>query len=223
MWWNPIRSPRADDLCIMGRIKGILLLLAFGLLVFFITREAYKPEATTEQVDATVLLERVRPVLKLVTVEGDFSEVITFSDANAAWFDWTRDLPWNRKQAMLLVKARASVGYDLEGMGLEFDDATRTVRFTGMGKPKLLSLEHDVKYYDLEEGTFNAFSADDHTRMNAQAKQRIQAKIPASGLFRKAEEQQGEFLVILKAVVENAGWTFVEGNGKNGPAAPLKD
>jgi hypothetical protein len=59
--------------------------------------------------------------------------------------------------------------------------------------------------------------------MNAQAKQRIQAKIPASGLFRKAEEQQGEFLVILKAVVENAGWTFVEGNGKNGPAAPLKD
>jgi hypothetical protein len=42
-------------------------------------------------------------------------------------------------------------------------------------------------------------------------------------LFRKAEEQQGEFLVILKAVVENAGWTFVEGNGKNGPAAPLKD
>ncbi|MFN6116108.1 MAG: DUF4230 domain-containing protein [Flavobacteriales bacterium] len=168
----------------MGRIKGILLLLAFGLLVFFITREAYKPEATTEQVDATVLLERVRPVLKLVTVEGDFSEVITFSDANAAWFDWTRDLPWNRKQAMLLVKARASVGYDLEGMGLEFDDATRTVRFTGMGKPKLLSLEHDVKYYDLEEGTFNSFSADDHTRMYAQAKQRILAKIPASGVFR---------------------------------------
>lgn len=207
----------------MDRTKGLLLLLGVGLLVFFITREVYRPEASTEQVEATVLLERVRPVLKLVTVEGDFSEVITFSDANAAWFDWTKELPWNRKQAMLLVKARASVGYDLEGMGLEFDEATRTVRFTGMGKAKLLSLEHDVKYYDLEEGTFNAFSAADHTRMNAQAKQRIQAKIPASGLFRKAEEQQGEFLVILKAVVENAGWTFVEGKGTSGPAVPIKD
>jgi hypothetical protein len=207
----------------MDRIKGLLILLAAGLLVFFLTREAYKPESTTERVEATVLLERVRPVMKLVTVEGDFSEVITFSDANAAWFDWTKDLPWNRKQAMLLVKARASVGYDLEGLGLAFDEATRTVRFTGMGKPKLLSLEHDVKYYDLDEGTFNAFTAADHTRMNAQAKQRIQAKIPSSGLFRKAEEQKGEFLVILRAVVENAGWTFVDENGTNRPAAPLKD
>ena len=192
----------------MDRTKGLLLLLGVCLLVFFITREVYRPDATSEQVDSTVLLERVRPVLKLVTVEGDFSEVITFSDANTAWFDWTKDLPWNRKQAMLLVKARASVGYDLEGMGLEFDEATRTVHFTGMGAPKLLSLEHDVKYYDLEEGTFNPFTAADHTRMNAQAKQRIQAKIPNSGLFQKAEKQKGEFLVILKAVVENSGWTF---------------
>ena len=192
----------------MDRTKGLLLLLGVGLLVFFITRELYQPNAPTEMVDSTVLLERVRPVLKLVTVEGDFSEVITFSDANTAWFDWTKDLPWNRKQAMLLVKARASVGYDLEGMGLKFDEATRTVRFTGMGAPKLLSLEHDVKYYDLEEGTFNAFTAADHTRMNAQAKQRIQAKIPNSGLFQQAEKQKGDFLVILRSVVENAGWTF---------------
>jgi hypothetical protein len=195
----------------MRRIVSLILLLTVGLLVFFITREVYQPDATSEQIDSTVLLERVRPVLKLVTVEGDFSEVITFSDGNTAWFDWTKDMPWNRKQAMLLVKARASVGYDLEGIGLEFDEATRTVRFTGMGAPKLLSLEHDVKYYDLEEGTFNSFTAADHTRMNTQAKQRIQAKIPNSGLFQQAEKQQGEFLVILKAVVENSGWRFEDG------------
>jgi hypothetical protein len=207
----------------MDRIKGLLILLAFGLLVFLLTRALYGPPDSTEHVEATVLLERVRPVLKLVTVEGDLSEVITFSDANAAWFDWTRDLPWNRKQAMLLVKARASVGYDLEGLGLEFDDASRTVRFTGMGKARLLSLEHDVRYYDLTEGAFNDFSTNDHTRMNAQAKERIMAKIPESGLLAKAEEQRGEFLVILKAVVENAGWTFVEGNGLGGADVPVKD
>jgi hypothetical protein len=206
----------------MDRTKGILLPLGVGLLAFLITREIYRPDAPTERVEATVLLERVRPVLKLVTVEGDFSEVITFSDANAAWFDWTRDMPWNRKQAMLLVKARASVGYDLEGLGLVFDDATRTVRFTGMGRARLLSLEHDVRYYDLAEGTFNTFTTSDHTRMNAQAKERIMAKIPASGLFLKAEEQRGEFLVILKAVVENAGWTFVEGGGPTGPDQTVK-
>ena len=57
----------------MSRIVRILLALGLCLLVFFITREIYRPEAATEQVDSTVLLERIRPVLKLVTVEGDFS------------------------------------------------------------------------------------------------------------------------------------------------------
>lgn len=199
----------------MNRIKGVLLLIGLGLLVFFLTREAYRPDPDTEQVASTVLLERLRPVLKLVTVEGDLSEVITFSDADAAWFDWTRELPWNRKQAILLVKATASVGYDLDGMGLDFDEASRTVRFTGMGEPSLLSLQHDVRYYDLDEGTFNAFSAADHTRMNAQAKERILAKLSRSGLYEKAREQRTEFLEVLRAVVEHSGWRFVD------EAAPL--
>ncbi len=72
-----------DDLCTMGCIKGILLLVV-GLLVFFITREAYQPSTPSEEVSATVLLERVRPVLKLVTVEGDFSELYT----HRRGFDW---------------------------------------------------------------------------------------------------------------------------------------
>jgi hypothetical protein len=184
---------RARHLCPMKRGVGLLLLLGVALLVFFITREVYRPAPPTEQVESTVLLERIRPVMKLVTVEGDLSEVFTYADNSAAWFDWTKDRGWNRKQAILLVKARASVGYDLEGLGLEFDEATRTVRFKGMGEPKLLSLEHDVKYFDLEEGVFAEFSAADHTKMNAMAKERIQRKV--------------------EAVVENAGWTFVEGDG----------
>ena len=199
----------------MRRIVYSIGAVALALLVFFITREIYRPDPTTEQVTSTVLLERLRPVLKLVTVEGDVSEVITFSDADAAWFDWTRDLPWNRKQAILLVTATASVGYDLDGMGLDFDEGSHTVRFTGMGEPALLSLQHDVRYYDLDEGTFNAFSAADHTRMNAQAKERILARLPRSGLFEKAREQRTEFLSVLSAVVEHAGWRFVD------EAAPL--
>ncbi len=197
----------------MKRGVGLLLLLGVALLVFFITREVYRPAPPTEQVESTVLLERIRPVMKLVTVEGDLSEVFTYADNSAAWFDWTKDRGWNRKQAILLVKARASVGYDLEGLGLEFDEATRTVRFKGMGEPKLLSLEHDVKYFDLEEGVFAEFSAADHTKMNAMAKERIQRKVDRSPLFAEAAKQKGEFLVVLKAVVENAGWTFVEGDG----------
>ncbi len=202
----------------MRTIVRVLIVLGLCLLVFFITREAYRPEPPVEQVEGTVLLERIRPVLKLVTVEGDFSETLTYSDSNAAWFEWTRDLPWNRKQAILLVKARAAVGYDLEGAGLEFDEERRTVRFTGMGAPQLLSLEHDVRYFDLRSGTFNPFTAADHTRLNTLAKARIEEKLPHSGLFRAAEERQRELVPVVRAIVEAAGWAFEDGTS-DPPAA----
>lgn len=203
----------------MKRITGLLVLLGVALLVFFLTREAYRPDAPAEQVTETVLLERIRPVLKLVTVEGDLSEVFTYSDNSAAWFDWTRNMGWNRKQAILLVQARASVGYDLDGLGLSFDEATRTVRLTGMAAPKLLALEHDVKYFDLQEGAFADFSAADHTRMQAQAKARIEQRLPQSGLFEAAAKQKEEFLVVLRAVVENGGWTLA-GDDRPRPVKP---
>ncbi|MEZ4739831.1 MAG: DUF4230 domain-containing protein [Flavobacteriales bacterium] len=191
----------------MNKIKGLVVLVAVGLLVFFITRAVYEPEASTEEVSATVLLERVRPVLKLVTVEGDFTELYTYRNSDAT-FDWMKHYSPFQKKAILRVKGRASVGYDLEGMKLEFDEASRTVRLLGMDKPSLLSLEHDVDYYDLEEGTFTSFTAADHTRINAQAKELIRGKVATSGLYKAAAAQRNEMLQILKAVVENAGWSF---------------
>lgn len=191
----------------MDRIKGLLLLVGIGLLVFFITRAVYQTEASAEEVSSTVLLERVRPVLKLVTVEGDFTELYTYRNSDAA-FDWMKQFSPFQKKAILRVKGRASVGYDLEGMQLEFDEADRTVRLMGMDKPTLLSLEHDVDYYDLEEGTFTTFTAADHSRINAQAKELIRNKVATSGLYQAAEAGRNDMLLTLRAVVENAGWTF---------------
>ncbi len=191
----------------MNRIKGLIVLAAVALLVFFITRSVYEPEASTEEVSSTVLLERVRPVLKLVTAEGDFTELYTYRNADAT-FDWMKQFLPFQKKAILCVKGRASVGYDLEGMKLEFDEASHTVRLLGMDQPSLLSLEHDVDYYDLDEGSFTSFTAADHTRINAQAKELIRSKVNASGLFEAAAAQRNEMLMVLKAVVENAGWTF---------------
>ena len=39
----------------MDRIKGLLILLAVGLLVFFLTGEAYRRDAPSEEVSSTVL------------------------------------------------------------------------------------------------------------------------------------------------------------------------
>lgn len=195
----------------MRRITTLVLILATAALVFFITRAIYEePPESSEQISSTVLLERVRPVLKLVTVEGDFNELITYRSSDAA-FEWMKRFSPFQKKAILRVKGRASVGYDLEGLDLAIDEENRTVTLRGMEKPKLLSLEHDVDYFDIEEGSFTAFTAADHTRINAQAKELIRDKVPSSGLYEAAEAQRNDMLLVLRAVVENAGWRFVDG------------
>ena len=55
------------------------------------------------------------------------------------------------------------MGYDLEGMKLEFDEARKVVHMTAIGPPQLLALKHDVDFYDLEAGTFASFKAADHS------------------------------------------------------------
>lgn len=194
----------------MNRILRLLIALALCLLVFFITREVYRPEASSEQVSSTVLLERIRPVMKLITVEGDFSELYTYRNAEAP-MDWMKQFSPFQKRAILRVKGRASVGYDLEGMKLTFDDATRTARLEGLQQPQLLSLEHDVDYFDLEAGTFTDFTATDHSRINAQAKELIRNKVAQSGLYAAAKERRNEMITVMRAMVENAGWTFHDG------------
>jgi hypothetical protein len=193
----------------MNKIKGLLLLVGVALLVFFITRAIYEPEQKTEQVSSTVLLERIRPVMKLVTVEGDFNEVFSYSNAEAS-FDWLKYFSPFQKKAMLRVKARVSVGYDLEGMDLHVDDASKTITLRGMAAPQVLSMEHDVDYYDMDAGTFNPFTAQDHTRIQAQAKQMIRAKIPESGLFLAAAERKQEMINVIRALTESSGWKFVD-------------
>lgn len=210
-WWSPIPSPKVDELRTMDRTKGLVLLLGVGLLVFFITREVYRPEASTEKVEATVLLERVRPVLKLVTVEGDFVELYTHSDAVKV-LGQELDFGPFQKRAILRIKARVSVGYDLDGMEFQADEATHTIRLRGMVAPEVLSIEHEIDYYDLDAGTFNSFTAQDITRIERNAKNVVRKKVLDSGLFRAAADGKQEMTSIVKSLVENAGWHFQEGS-----------
>ncbi|MEZ4757373.1 MAG: DUF4230 domain-containing protein [Flavobacteriales bacterium] len=191
----------------MDRMKGLLLLLGVGLLVFFITREVYRPEASTEQVDSTILLERVRPVLKLVTVEGDFLELYSHQEAKKVLGQELNFGPF-QKQVILRIKARISVGYDLEGADFEVDEASHTIRLTGMDVPEVLSVEHDIDYYDMEAGVFNSFTAQDLTRIERNAKNTVRDKVKDSGLFDAAAKGKYEMIAIVKTMVESSGWSF---------------
>ncbi len=201
----------------------VRIALAIGacLLVFFITREIYRDEAAPPEENSTVLLEQVRKVMKLVTVEGDFIELYSREDS-WNYSDWLARMPGFKKKIMLRVKARASVGYDLSGSRLVTDEERHTIYLDLPAEPAVLSLEHDIDYYDLDEGVFNHFAPQELTAINAEAKKRIRDKIATSGLFKKAEEQRAEVVALVRALVESKGWKFQEGTGPNDGRTPLK-
>ncbi|HQW07012.1 MAG: DUF4230 domain-containing protein [Flavobacteriales bacterium] len=205
----------------MNRIKGLIILVAVALLVYFITRQVYEPEARSETISSTILLERVRPVLKLITVEGEFNEIYD-SRSSASMFEILKSFTPFQKRALLRIKARVSVGYDMESMDLSVDDATRTVSLKGKALPEILSIEHQVDYYNIDQGLFNSFTAAEINRIEQDAQLKIRQQIPKSGLFEEAVARRSEVIGVIRALVEGAGWTFADTSGPHGAPVPIK-
>lgn len=183
--------------------KKILLALGILLLcggVFQATRYYYTWDATTVEEESVILKNRIETVAKLVTVEGYFSEVYDYKDY------WGYDFSPFRKKALVRVKAKVSVGYDLEQMKIESRPDQKKIIISNLPDPQILSIDHDLDYYDLTQGTFNSFSAEDYNKINSTAKELIESKAKGSDLFITADEQSNKMLDMIKFMVESSGW-----------------
>ena len=183
------------------KLIGGLFVVGALLLGFLLARTYYKPSPTQIETEATVLLEKIETVAKLVTVEGHFSELYSYKDY------WKYDWPIFRKKAILRVKAKVSVGYDLSNMQIDADPDNRIIRIKNIpSKPEILSVDHDVDYYDLKQGTFNTFTETDYNALLEDARTFIETKARESDLLSSAEEQGIEILDLIRFIVVNAGW-----------------
>jgi hypothetical protein len=179
-------------------VLGLLLVFGFGFLVARYWYAAKEEKHRKEE--SEVLLEKIRSVAKLVTVEGYFSEIYDYEDY------WGYDIAPLRKKALLRVKAKVSVGYDLGAMKFELKPEEQQLRISGIPEPHIISIDHDVDYYDITEGTFNSFTEKDYTRLNQNAKALIETKARQSDLFLTAEKQGEDMLEVIRFMAENAGW-----------------
>ena len=181
--------------------------LLFAVLLFGAGYMTHKLLVSAKEVTAEeqskVLLEKIREVAKLVTVEGNISEVYNYKDY------WGYDFFPFQKKAIILVDAKVSVGYDLQKMNMRSDALTKTVTISTLPNPEILSLEHDLKYYDISEGTFNNFSPKDYTDLQVKVKDFIRQKAEESELKRRANTQGNKMIDMIRFMVEGAGWTLV--------------
>ncbi len=182
-------------------IAGLLMLILILGLGVWLGRSIYqKKAAQTAREQADVILERIQKVAKLVTVEGHFTELYDYKDY---WrFDWT---PFQKK-ALLRIKGKVSMGYDLSKLKVETLPDQKLVRISNLPDPVILSIEHDVDYYDITQGIFNRFTSEDFTKLNQNAKKILEEKALQSDLKISAVNQGEELFGLLKSMVESAGW-----------------
>jgi len=180
---------------------GLALVLFFGTGVY-LTKKYYTWNDIQAKEQSQVLLEKVKNVYKLVTVEGHFSEVYTYEDY------WAYDFSLFRKKALIRVKAKVAIGYDLEEMEIEALPEQKKIIISQLPEPSIISVDHTLDYYDISEGTFNSFDKEDYNKLNDNAKEFIIQKANESDLLDAAKGQANQALEMMEFMVENSGWTL---------------
>ncbi|MDR6300534.1 DUF4230 domain-containing protein [Mesonia maritima] len=155
-----------------------------------------------EQHQSVVLMEKIRAVCKFITVEGDFSEIYHYQNVKDKWIN----LFLGSKKALILIEAKAHVGFDLTKLKMNAEVDQKTIYLSNFPQPELLTIETDFKYYDKKEGWANPFTTSDLTNINREAKQYIVEKIPNSGLLNEASNQAMETIHLIEKLVETINW-----------------
>ena len=186
-----------------GFIEAILgLLLGLIVMYWFYGLFNKKKKQALVKHQSTVILDRIKSVCKLVSVEGDFAEIYRYENIK----DGFLNLLSSKKKALVVINAKAQVGYDLKKLKLEADLDRKRIILTAFPEPEVLSIETDIQFYDIKNGLFNSFSSDDLTDLNAKAKEHIRDKIPESGLLETAKKEALEAVMIIEKIVETIGW-----------------
>ncbi|WP_353779632.1 DUF4230 domain-containing protein [Winogradskyella sp. 3972H.M.0a.05] len=151
---------------------------------------------------SVILLDKIKNVCKFITVEGDFAEIYHYEDVKEKFLK----LISSKKKALVVVNAKAHVGYDLSKIQLRADKDSKTIFLNHFPQPEILSIETDLNYYDKKDGYFNKFEANDLTELHQEAKGHIEAKIPESGLIEAAQKEALQTISLMENIVETIGW-----------------
>lgn len=179
---------------------GLLLGIFGSYWLFSILRKKKTSESTEKQ--SVILLEKIRNVYKLITVEGEFAEIYQYENVREHFLK----LVSSKKKALLVINAKVNVGFDLKKIEMKADPDAKKIILTAFPLPEVLSIEPDVKYYDIKEGLFNRFKTEDLSMINSEAKEHILKKIPDSGLLDTARKEALDAVHMIESMVQAIGW-----------------
>ena len=180
----------------LGSVLGAILMY----WMYSLFRIKRRKELTEHQ--STIILEKIKSVCKLISVEGDFAEIYRYENTREHFMS----LLSSKKKALIVINAKAQIGYDLKKVLMHADTDKKKIILTNFPQPEVLSIEPELEFYDIKNGLFNSFTPSDLTSLNQEAKKHVMEKIPESGLMDTARREALEAVLLIEKIVETIGW-----------------
>ncbi|WP_290700615.1 DUF4230 domain-containing protein [Lacinutrix sp.] len=182
----------------------IIFAIIFGVISALAVSTYIKHIQTKKlaQTQSVILLDKIKKVCKIISVEGDFAEIYHYEDVKERFLK----LVSSRKKALIVIDAKAHVGFDLSKIDMVANPENKKVTLKHFPQAEILSIETNLKYYDKQDGMFNKFQANDLTSLHNQAKLHIREKVPQSGLYQIAQKEALDSILLIEGIVQTIGW-----------------
>ena len=178
-------------------------LIAGAIVSYFILKKfALNSNKKMTEKQSVVLLEKIKKVSKLITVEGEFAEIYHHENTKEKFLG----LITSKKKAIILVNAKVHIGFDFRKIKMKTNTKSKTLELTNFPQPEVLSIEPSIKFYDIQNGILNKFNTEDLTKVNKEAKEHILQKVPESNLMSTANKEALEAISLMQNLVETIGW-----------------
>ena len=184
-------------------LLGVILGLAAGAVISMYYFKYKNTQQLKEQ--SAVLLRQIKQVFKLVTVEGEFSEIFTHRNGKNVFFN----LLQLEKKVILIVKAKVMVGFDLTQIDIQVDSANKKIKLSKFPHPEIISIDTDLEYYDIQKGIISKLSEKDLTDISKKSKDFIREKVDESDLYVIAENQVSDTIEFISQLANSVGWDMI--------------
>lgn len=181
-------------------VLGIVIacVLVFGLRYC----EHKKDERERIQQSTTLIQKQLKNVGKLIVTEGNYAEVLTYSDTQKLFGFIDAN-----KKALIVVNAEATISYDLSKIETEIDETTKTVTIKNIPEPEL-KINPNIEYYDVSQDYLNQFEAKDYNKIKQRVEKMLRLKIEASELPKNAQSRLISELQKIYILTNSMGWTL---------------
>jgi len=181
----------------------IILGLIIGLGISYLISKRFSVSKKKDLVEkqSVILLDKIKKVSKLITVEGDFSEIYHHENTRENFWGFS-----SKKKAIVLIQAKAHIGFDFRKIKLAANTEKKEIVLSNFPEPEVVSIECDIKFYDIKNGYLNKFGTEDFTTLNKEAKEHVLNKIPESNLIQLANKEALEAILLMENIVETIGW-----------------